>query len=353
MSLTGLPLLLLVGAFAVVAPVVTGVTWRHIGAGRTGVVARVAAVLGCQALAIATTFLAVNRDYVFYATWHDLLGRSAPPPAHIETQHLLQPGQGTLDVLQVHGAASGASAPVLVWEPPQYSDPAFARTRFPVLMVLPGQPSTPAVMFSHFNFAADAIRAITAHTVKPFVAVFPPLMTNPPRDTECTDVPRGPRAETWLATDVRDAVLHHVRVSAWAGSWGVAGYSTGGFCAAKLLLGHPTLFSAAAGFGGYYEPLTDRTTGNLFGDSRARYDQNSPLWMYDRTGLEAGHRLLMITGQQDLDSYAATEKMISATRGDPNVSSLVFPTGGHNYHNYEAAMPEVLQWLGQGRGFAP
>lgn len=355
MSLTGLPLLLLVGVATLVAPVVTGLTWRRTGSGRAAAVGRVAAVLGCQALAISTTFLAVNRDFVFYASWSDLVGTSAPPSAQIQTQRLVQPGQGSVDVLQVHGASSGANAPVLVWEPPQYDQPAYAGTKFPVLMVLPGQPSTPAVMFSHFGFAAAATQAIAAGTVKPFVAVFPPLMTNPPRDTECTDVPKGPRAETWLATDVRSAVVQHLRVSAWPGAWAAAGYSTGAFCAAKLVLRHPDLFSAAAGFGGYYQPLTDRTTGNLFGDSRARYDQNSPLYLYSRTGLESDHRLLLITGQQDADSYGPTQKMLDVTRGDPNVSSLVFPTGGHNYHNYAAAMPDVLRWLGQarGQGFAP
>jgi enterochelin esterase-like enzyme len=346
-SIVGLPLLLLVGAATVAAPLVTTLTWRRRGSRRWAVVGRVAAVLGCQALAVATTFLAVNRDFVFYASWGDLLGTSAPA-ATIQTQDLVQPGDGSVEVLQVHGTASGAAGPVLVWRPPQYDQPAYAHTRFHVLMVLPGQPSTPAVMFSHFGFGAAATRAIAEHLVEPFVAVFPPLMTNPPRDTECTDVPRGPRAETWLATDVRDAVLRDARVSPARSAWAVAGYSTGAFCAVKLMLAHPTLFSQAAGFGGYYQPLTDRTTGNLFDGSRTRYDQNSPLWLYEHSGLEADHRMLLITGRQDPDSYAETERMLAATRGDPEVSSLVFPTGGHNYRNYAGAVPEVLRWLGQG-----
>ena len=111
---------------------------------------------------MASTFLVVNRDFVFYASWADLAGSSAPA-AKIQTQSLVQPGQGSLEVLQVHGAASGANAQVLVWRPPQYDQPAYAHTRFPVLMVLPGQPSTPTVMFSHFDFATAAMQAIDAH----------------------------------------------------------------------------------------------------------------------------------------------------------------------------------------------
>jgi hypothetical protein len=346
-SLTGLPLLLLVGALTLAAPLATMLTWRRRGSGWTAAVGRVAAVLGCQALAVATTFVAVNRDFVFYASWSDLLGTEAPA-ATIQTQHLVQPGEGSVAVVQVHGAVSGSNGPVLVWRPPQYDQPAYARTRFPVLMVLPGQPSTPSVMFSHFNFGAVATRAIDEHLVKPFVAVFPPLMTNPPRDTECTDVANGPKAESWLADDVRTAVLRDARVTPTRTPWAVAGYSTGGFCAAKLMLAHPRLFTQAAGFGGYYQPLTDHTTGNLFGGSRTRFDDNSPLWLYERGRLLPGHRLLLITGAQDRDSYASTEAMLAATRGDPDVSSLVFPTGGHNYRNYAGAMPDVLRWLGQG-----
>ena len=348
MSLTGLPLLLVVGVATIAAPLVATLAWRKGRSGRWTLVGRVAAVLGCQALAVATTFLAVNRDFVFYASWGDLLGRSAPPVT-IHGQDLVRAGQGSVEVLPVHGAASGASGQVLVWRPPQYDQPAYAHTRFSVLMMLPGQPSTPSVMFSHFTFGATATQAIASHLVRPFVAVFPPLMTNPPRDTECTDVAGGPKAESWLAADVRAAVLQHERVSPARRSWAVAGYSTGAFCAAKLMLAHPTLFSQAAGFGGYYQPLTDRTTGNLFGGSRTRYDDNSPLWLYQHQGgVPAGHRLLLITGRQDPDSWSSTDTMLTATRGDPGVSSLVFPTGGHNYRNYAGAVPEVLRWLGQG-----
>jgi hypothetical protein len=74
-------------------------------------------------------------------------------------------------------------------------------------MVLPGQPSTPEAMFNGFSFAQQATRAIDSGKVEPFIAVFPPLMIAPPRDTECTDVPGGPQAETWLSRSVREQVI--------------------------------------------------------------------------------------------------------------------------------------------------
>lgn len=102
--------------------------------------------------------------------------------------------------------------------------------------MLPGQPGTPEGDFSQFQFAQQATQAIRSGAVKPFVGVFPPLMIAPPRDTECTDVPHGPQAETWLAKDVRTAVLRDVRITPDGKQWSAAGWSTGGFCAAKLLL---------------------------------------------------------------------------------------------------------------------
>lgn len=348
MNLTGWPLVALVGAATVAAPVVAVLVWRRsrdrVGGGVLRTVGRWSAVLGCQVLAVSLTFLVVNNDFGFYSSWGDLFGTSSTV-ARLTTQNLVRPGDGRVEVMDVPDQ-TGGTLPVLVWLPPQYDQPAYSQAKFPVTVVLPGQPSNPQAMFRHFNFGAEATQAIEHHLAKPFIAVFPPLMTNPPRDTECTDIPHGPQAETWLTTGVRNAVLKQARASTDPGLWSAMGYSTGAFCAVKLVLSHPRLFAAAVGFGGYYQPITDRTTGNLFGGSKIRYDENSPLWLYGRRGLAPGHRLLLISGQQDTESWAETQKMLQATRGDPAVAALTFDVGGHNYRNYRDAVPQTLQWLG-------
>ena len=53
-------------------------------------------------------------------------------------------------------AAADHSRKVLVWLPPEYEQPQFTQLHFPVLMVLPGQPSTPEVMFRHYDFGQIA-----------------------------------------------------------------------------------------------------------------------------------------------------------------------------------------------------
>ena len=151
----------------------------------------------------------------------------------------------------------GERLPVLVWVPKQYDQKPFAKTQFPVLMMLPGQPSTPQGVFSSFVLGRAAQDAIDSGQVKPFVMVLPPLMIDPPRDTECTNVPNGPQAETWLFDSVRTAVIKKVRVDKLGTHWSSMGWSTGAFCSAKLLLRHRPLFNASVGIGGYYTAETD------------------------------------------------------------------------------------------------
>lgn len=350
MSLTGSPLFL-IGAVAVVAgPIAAVIFWpgRRRTTGWLAVVGRLAMVVFCQLLAVGVAFLWANNQYGFYSSWLDLAGRSGAPET-IHTNGVSFRGSGTLQTVTVAGGpGTNGSHQVLVWLPPQYQASTAQNIRFPVVMVLPGQPSTPEAMFSHFEFGKVATAAITSGRVPPFVAVFPPLMTNPPRDTECTDIAGGPQAESWLSRDVYRSIQQTLRVD--SGPWSVIGYSTGGFCAAKLLLHYPNQYQAAAGMGGYYETLTDHTTGDLFQGSNQARDHNSPTWLYRHGGLHQ-RPILIVTGRQD-KGYSSTARFLTTTAHDPEVSSLIFPTGSHNYHNYRDQLPAILGWLKDRGAFA-
>lgn len=314
-----------------------------------GALSRTVLVLLSQVTATALVFLLVNNGYRFYSTWGDLFGVEQPA-GQIDVQRLPS-GDGRVELLPIKAVSvPGASGQAIVWLPPQYSDPAFAHHKFPVLVFLHGEPSTPDVVFTQYQFAAYASAAVASGKVKPFIAVFPPLKPLPPRDTECTNVPKGPQAETWLTHDVVDSVVARYRTDGPGPRWSLAGWSAGGFCAAKLLLRQPTRFGAAVVFGGYFEPLLDQTTGDLFGGSQVVKDANSPLLLYRRHGLR-GDRMLIIVGRQDKLSYSDTVPMIAATKGDQRVTVTVFPEGGHNDRNYRVFVPGALEWLGAGGAF--
>lgn len=320
---------------------------RRLGLGALGL----SLALVAQVSAVAAVFLAVNGEYEFYSGWGDLLGRQSAPAA-ISASSTPSSGHGRVAILKVDGAASHTRADVLAWLPQQYGEPAYAHHRFPVVMFLPGQPEAPQGAFEGFQLAQAAENEITAHKVPPFVIVVPPLMVRPPSDTECTDVPHGPRAESWLATDVPSAIRRDLRVQRPGKHWSVMGWSTGGFCAAKLLYGHPDEFSAGVGIGAYFQPTTDRTWPNLFGGSVAVKKHNSPQWLYLHHAGGLSRRLLVISSKQDGESWASSEKMLVATRGNPLVSHVVLGSGGHNFGVYQPYVQTSLQWLDHGGALA-
>jgi enterochelin esterase-like enzyme len=340
---------------AVAIPLVVAVLWRR---GRNGVwriVRDFVSVVVCQAVAVAATGVLVNDQFQFYNSWADLFGTQNQQPVIPSTNGLVprDGSQGSVVALSVpQSGAPHKNFRVLVWLPREYQQPQYRSTRFPVTMMLPGQPGTPQGVFRQFQFGRLATQAIEQHQVKPFVAVFSPIMVSPPRDTECTNVPGGPQAESWLYRDVRNAVIKRTRVVTSGLGWSTLGWSTGGFCAAKLLLRHPRLFHAAVGIGAYYDAETDRTTGDLFKGSFRLRNANSPIWLMQHNVRSSLERLLIVVSKQDRASYdgikyADSRQMIGATQGMPGVSTLLLPQGGHNYHVYRAAMPQILAWLGR------
>jgi predicted esterase len=343
LSVTGLPLLVLATALAFGAPALAAWSWQRLD-GRTATVVsgRVAAVLVAQLVAVSAVFLWVNRSYDFYTSWSDVLGRTHQD-AGITVNRASAPDGSRTTVLDIAGPDVGAARQALVWLPKQYDEPAYAHTRFPVVVFLPGQPSTPGTMYRKFDVGGVATKAIDSGRTAPFVAVLPALMTDPPRDTECTDIPHGPQAETYLTRELPDAVEHQLRVDPPGREWTLAGWSTGAFCAAKLGLSDRGAYGSVVGFGGYYRPVTDRTTGDLFHGDRRLEEHNSPLWLYDHLGTH-GVRMLLISGRQDRESWPSTTRMLQASSGNPDVSYVSFPAGGHNFRNYRAYLGQALQW---------
>jgi enterochelin esterase-like enzyme len=356
MSLTGLPFFLLLVALAILIPLVLTISWRRRPHGLGGRILRFSAMVTAQLVTVAAVAVWANNAFGFYDTWADLLGDAGTGSLQPETNGLLPEGgaEGRVVTLTVNGKVSRATGIVLVWLPPQYDEPAFRNKRFPVLMMMPGQPGTPEGVFSQFKFAQQATQAIRSGAVQPFVGVFPPLMIAPPRDTECTNVPGGPQAEAWLSQDIRNAVIGHVRVSRDGRQWSAAGWSTGGFCAAKLLLRHPAQWQAAAAIGGYFDAETDASTGDLFAGSAQLRRANSPVWLIRQPGNRNTHLLIVVskTDRHSYDGvhYADSKQMINETKGYPNVSTLVMPYGGHNYTVYGPTLPAVLAWCARNAG---
>jgi S-formylglutathione hydrolase FrmB len=141
-------------------------------------------------------------------------------------------------------------------------------------------------------------------------------------------------------------VQQHFRVLPKAASWAAVGYSTGGYCAAKLVYLAPQRFHTAAALSGYFNALRDSTTGDLWGGSRSVRDHNDLLWLTAH-GRHPAADLLVFSTRQDTSSYGSTEKLLALSRPPTRVFSMIAARGAHNLKVLRVALPVVLVWLSQ------
>lgn len=361
MGLTSKAFVLLCVVLAVGAPVAALLLWPRVGGPRLARGAqRLALIVACQVTAVAVLAVAANDSFYFYTSWSELLGTGGTPAAANgvlssrtgEAQRVLHgfrshPGVAGGLVLDhtLVGARTGLRASALVYLPPQYADPRYAHTRFPVVTVMQGYPGNPRLWLTRLPLPQDMAQEVRAGRARPFVAVLVQETVVPPRDTECADVPHGPQVETFLAKEVRADVIRAFRVRSDRAGWAMMGDSTGGFCAVKMAMRHPDLYGSAVSVSGYFRALLDGTTGALYGGSARLRDLNSPLWRLQH--LPAPPIAALVTGSRQERTYPQTAAFLRLVRPPMQVSSIIAPTGGHNTRAWRAVLPQVIDWLGQ------
>jgi S-formylglutathione hydrolase FrmB len=351
------------------------------GPARVG--ARIGLIAVSQLLVIATVLTGLNGYFTFYGSWSALFGPGSPRALHVAGTAVLarpitvtgaypgpvpggsqrkKPGPRTTsapgarvspapavagELLRVNltGQRTGIGvAADYVYLPPQYFQRAYARARFPVVLALTGYPNDPRSFVNRLALPATAARLVAAGRISPAIYLMMNVSVLPPRDTECTNVPAGPQVESFFAEDVPWAVQRTFRARASASGWAVVGYSTGGYCAAKLAMMYPGQFSSAVSLAGYYVAVKDPTTGNIYGGSQAYRDENDLDWRLAH--LPAPPVSVLVTssriGEKDLPGTLAFLALVhSPMRG----YSLLLRQGGHNYGSWNRELPQSLEWL--------
>lgn len=358
MSITGLPLLVLVACAAIGLPAAAVVTWRRRGPLR--VTRTVAAVLVGQLLAAATLGLLVNRQQQLFTSWSDLFGgaggrldKPTVAAGHLDGRALAQLAdsknhdQGVVLSMTVTGASSGLTLPVKVYLPPQYSQPAYADRRFPVVEVFDGFPGSPSSWLDNLHLASVLDTEIAAGRMAPTIAVLPVQNVSPWRDSEGVNAVRGPHIATFLTTDLRAAMEQQFRVADDRAGWGTIGYSTGGFMAVNLAMRAPYGYAAAVSVDGYFTPITDRTTGDLYRGSKAARNDNDPLWLL-RHRTMPGLAVYLTGSRAEADPYQQEKALADeAARfpGPVSVTSALLSGGGHNFTTWRLVEVPALDWL--------
>ncbi|MEU9126674.1 alpha/beta hydrolase-fold protein [Kitasatospora sp. NPDC048540] len=249
---------------------------------------------------------------------------------------------GPIMVTTLTGPKSGVSGKVWVWLPPEYNDPKYANTGFPVLTLYAGGQS------AGYNTWTDnqlPIQAVDTQLVKegkahPFIMIMPVqnLNSNEATAMECADIPGQPKIGTWMAEDIPDFVRANFRTVKGRDGWAVMGASTGAFCSAKLALQHPEVFKAAVPIDGYFNP-------------------DSPLWKgHEQERLANSPDVLATSGTADVrilatagGSNSAELKLVKAWVGKVKAPATVEyyeqPGGKHLTSDFKKMIPDLLQWV--------
>ncbi|RSS83520.1 esterase family protein [Streptomyces sp. WAC06614] len=336
-------------------PKLSGRTWRAV----TG---RVGLLLATQLALFSAIGLAANKSFLFYGSWADLFGQqtemgkvvdhsmSSKDIKVVDKQHLDVPGGtkpqvgGQILKVAITGQKSKITSPGYVWLPPEYFQPQYKDKNFPASIVLTGYPGTAENLIKGLNYPMTAFKQAKSGKMKPMILVMLRPTVAPPRDTECVDIPNGPQTETFFGVDLPQAITDTFRVGKKPENMGFIGNSTGGYCALKIAVHYPRTFGAAAGLSAYYEAPDDPTTGNLFmGDDKLK-KRADVLYSLERKE-PAGTSFLVTSSEQGEPNIGDTRKFIKGVKGPDRVSSIILPSGGHNFNTWRREIPPMLVWM--------
>ncbi|MGW1892055.1 alpha/beta hydrolase [Streptomyces sp. NPDC002004] len=336
--------------------------WRAV-AGRVGL------LFATQLAIFSSIGLSANQAFGFYASWADLFGLeqgqgvvvdhsvaggAGGPLKVVDTQTVNVPDGarptlgGQIQKVDVVGRRSHIATQAYVYLPPEYFQPQYKKRTFPAAAVLTGYPGTAEALIKGLRYPQTAHEQAKAGRMQPMILVMLRPTVAPPRDTECVDVPGGPKTETFFAQDLQESVSAHYRTAKRPGGWGVIGDSTGGYCALKLAVHHPGAYAAAVGLSPYYKAPHDPTTGDLF-HGNLLLQQKADLHWYMRNMPEAPKTALLVSSSRHGEAnYKETLRFIAEVRArrTTQIASIVLDSGGHNFNTWRREIPAALSWLG-------
>jgi enterochelin esterase-like enzyme len=344
MSLTGTALFYLLIAGTAVAVLATLLLWGVVRGPRPlRWLTRLLMIALCQATAIAVVAVWINNSYGLYSSWDDLFGENtggsltAAMPGPPISRAAFTTGSNGIQETYFHGKYSKLSGEVLVWTPPQYDEPQYRNDKFPVMVLLHGDPGSPQSWVDGGDLPNSIASLMASGKVKPAIVVIP-VIDPGGVDTDCSDTPTRKNA-TWLAKDVPDLIEGHFRALPEAKAWGLIGFSTGGLCSVKLAMQYPDTFASAVAMDA--DPFAGDPS--ILADPELR-KINSPLWLAKQ---RPDVSLFAATSAQDrfssVANIAALQNAIEwpTTMAEP----LILAEGGHNWGTWQRMFPTVFPWL--------
>jgi enterochelin esterase-like enzyme len=298
---------------------------------------RAGLIIACVVTTTAAGLIWVNRQIDTYPTWASLFG----PPA-VAVGDVRPPAApsgrgngGRILTFSVPGPASGMTMPMYAYVPSGYDTA--TTTRYPVIEALHGYPGSPLQWQRTLKVVQILDHEIATARMAPTIVIFPYQTPDPLRDTECTNMANGPQTETYLTEDVPAFVRAHLRVREDRGSWGLIGFSAGGYCATDLLLRHPTQYAAGASLSGYSSPGVP--VGN--GTEHTTYDA---LWRLSHLPIPAV-AIYLASAKSDTQVLRQTEALARVAKSPISLTTSFINGGGHSADTWRAMEAPAFDWL--------
>jgi poly(3-hydroxybutyrate) depolymerase len=307
---------------------------------------------GTVSIVVAMTggIAAVNHYYGYYTTWGQLWADFNGGSGGLGTIQAMTSESsiqsGRIGWVNLAGKVSGYYRRGLVYLPPQYGEAKYAQVRFPVVELFHGTPGTPLTWETVLKIGQVADSLIAKHLMGPMVLVMPAING---RGHDYQDCVNGPTIndDTYVTKDVRTDMFIRYRVSRDPYEWGLAGYSSGGFCAANLALRHRESFGAAAIINGYFR-AADGPAGAALRSDQALEAANSPLYEAERLKADGGPlpAFWVAAGVNDKADYPPATTFTSALDRLQQVPFIKL-NAGDTANAWTAALPSSLTWLWQ------
>lgn len=315
---------------------------------------------------------AVNKYYDYYQNWNAAISdissqgvQAAEPP---NSRHPTAAGLSTflgstIDPalaaqigftlhLTVHGRLSHITRSVYVYLPPQYFSAAYRTYHFPAIELLHGFPGLPQDWITVMDVTATLKSLIAEGKAKPAILVMPDVNGGMRISLQCLNQVHGPQDATFLTQDLPAYIARILRVQPPGLSWGVAGYSEGGYCAANLGLQYARTFGYAGVLSGYFAPDPNQLGSpprqvNPFGGNKALQRLNTPTDLLK--SLSAGALIPQFwlgagsADRSDVRSAEIFDQLLQLRQ--PTVTLKLVPGGGHTALTWRALLTPMLEWM--------
>ena len=261
---------------------------------------------------------------------------------------------GSIGTVTIPATVSGFDArPAIVYLP------AAARTAhppvLPVVVMLSGQPGTPADVFTAGKLDAILDAYAATHSGQTPIVVVPDQLGAADRNPMCVDSALGNSA-TYLTVDVPAWIRSTFSVAESPAGWAIAGFSQGGTCSIQLGAAHPELFGTILDISGELVPRNGDAAHTIqtgFAGNAAAYAAAAPAAILAAHAPYSNLKIIFAVGAGDARFLAWANTLdAAATAAGADTQLIVSPGTAHDWHTVQFAWTTALPLLAARTGLA-